>query len=70
MLQNEASQAQEELDQWRPCQHDEECPSQTDKFGHGSHPCLTGREGMGKEGWDHSPLEGEWTHLVGEISHA
>jgi hypothetical protein len=25
---------------------------------------------MSKEGWDHSPLEGEWTHLVGEVSHA
>jgi hypothetical protein len=33
-------------------------------LGHGSLPCLTERKGMGKEGWDHSPLEGEWTHLV------
>jgi hypothetical protein len=30
----------------------------------------TGQAGIGQEGWDHSPLEGEWTHLVGEVSHA
>jgi hypothetical protein len=25
---------------------------------------------MGREGWDHSPHEGEWTHLAGEGVHA
>jgi hypothetical protein len=50
MLQNKASQAQEESDQRRACQHDEKCHSQIDQFGHSSHPCLTGREGMCKEG--------------------
>jgi hypothetical protein len=25
---------------------------------------------MGQEGGRHSPLEGEWTHLVGESTHA
>jgi hypothetical protein len=24
--------------------------------------------GMGQKGWSHLPLEGEWTHLVGEVS--
>jgi hypothetical protein len=24
----------------------------------------TGQAGMGQEWWDHSTLEGEWTHLV------
>jgi hypothetical protein len=23
-----------------------------------------GQAGMAQEEWDHSPLEGEWTHLV------
>jgi len=26
--------------------------------------------GMGQKGGRHSPLEGEWTHLVGEDTHA
>jgi len=36
--------------QFFTCQYDEECPSQTDQLGHGSHPCLTGRKGIGMEG--------------------
>jgi hypothetical protein len=28
------------------------------------------RAGMGQEGVRHSPLEGEWTHLVGDDTHA
>jgi hypothetical protein len=43
MLQSEASQAQEESDLWRACQHDEECPSETEQFRHGLQPCLLGK---------------------------
>jgi hypothetical protein len=28
----------------------------------------TGKAGMGQKEWGHSPLEEEWTHLVGEIT--
>jgi hypothetical protein len=30
----------------------------------------TGKAGMGQKGWRHSPLEGEWTHLNGDGTHA
>jgi hypothetical protein len=34
-------------------------------------PTTTNRKaGMGQEEGRHSPLEGEWTHLVGEDIHA
>jgi hypothetical protein len=34
-------------------------------------PTTTDRKaGLGQEKGRHSPLEGEWTHLVGEVSHA
>jgi hypothetical protein len=29
-----------------------------------------GKAGMGQKGWINSPLEGEWTHLGGEGTHA
>jgi hypothetical protein len=28
------------------------------------------KAGMGQKGGRHSPLKGEWTHLVGESTHA
>jgi hypothetical protein len=28
------------------------------------------KAGMGQKGGRHSPIEGEWTHLVGEDTHA
>jgi hypothetical protein len=31
---------------------------------------ITRKAGMGQKGGRHSPLEGEWTHLVGEGTHA
>jgi hypothetical protein len=30
----------------------------------------TRKAGMGQKGGSHSPLEGEWSHLVGEGTHA
>jgi hypothetical protein len=30
----------------------------------------TGKAGLVKKGWGHSPLEREWTDLVGEVTHA
>jgi hypothetical protein len=30
----------------------------------------TRKAGIGQKGGRHSPLEGEWTHLVGEDTHA
>jgi len=29
-----------------------------------------GKVGMGKKEYGHSPLEGEWTHLVGKVTDA
>jgi len=29
-----------------------------------------GKAGMGQKGWSQSLIEGEWTHLVGEVTHA
>jgi hypothetical protein len=59
ILQREASQAQGNSDLWRACLHDKECSSQFRQIRYDLQPYLLGKEGMGKEGWDHSPLEGE-----------
>jgi hypothetical protein len=29
-----------------------------------------GNAGLGQKGWVHLPLEGEWIHLVNEVTHA
>jgi hypothetical protein len=42
---------------------DEGYSEQIGQIGQGSQLCSKGQKGMVKEGRDHSPLEGEWTHL-------
>lgn len=69
-LQGEATDAQKQPILWGAAYFDVELAEMDGKPVEGLSTTTTGKAGLGQKGWWHSPLEGEWTHLVGEVTHA
>jgi hypothetical protein len=54
---------------WGVVEPDARYANENDRHGQDLQTTSTGQAGMGQQWWDHSPFEGEWTHLVKVKSH-